>query len=82
MDPSLARLCRAHGIVTSVRDPGGSRQALDANVAVALLAAMGVRADSPAAIREALQDSQARRWRQRPRPGPGPSRRGRQSSSP
>ncbi len=61
MDAALAQLCRLHGILTRALD---GQPAPSPTTAIALLAAMGVRADSPAAVRAALREHQTRRWRQ------------------
>jgi (1->4)-alpha-D-glucan 1-alpha-D-glucosylmutase len=63
MTRPLERLAASHGIGLEYHDIWGKAHRTSAAALVDLLAAMGIRADSPAAIDASLRDTEAARWR-------------------
>ena len=63
MDTDLAALAAAYGVATEFWDQAGQHQAVPAETVVAVLAALGVEATSPAGIASALEERRMRDWR-------------------
>ena len=64
LDPELADLAAAHGVATVFHDWRGKATQPPGTTVVRVLAALGVDASSPAAIRASLQAARDARWRQ------------------
>ena len=63
LDASLAELAHAHGVATEFGDWRGGGAEASTEAVAAVLAAMGVDAGSPAAIRQSLDDVRLASWR-------------------
>jgi 4-alpha-glucanotransferase len=63
LDASLAELCRAHGVATEFGDWRGGGAEASEQAVIAVLAALGVDASSPEAIRKSLDDARLASWR-------------------
>lgn len=63
LDATLAELSRAHGVATGFGDWRGGGATASADAVTAVLAAMGVDASGPEAIRASLDDVRVASWR-------------------
>jgi 4-alpha-glucanotransferase len=63
LPPRLAELAAAHGVATDFWDWRGTYAAVGEDTVVAVLAALGVDASTPAAIEQALEEQRLARWR-------------------
>ena len=63
LPPRLTELAAAHGVATDFWDWRGTYAAVGEDTVVAVLAALGVDASTPAAIQHALEEQRLARWR-------------------
>ncbi len=63
MNNDLVALASAYGVATEFWDQGGAHQVVSEETVVAVLAALGVDASSPASVAAAAEDRRMREWR-------------------